>query len=339
MALYTLAPQPWLIFLDDSGIYLPSGQLAIYVSGTMTPATVYTSANGTAHPFPITLDSAGRVPGGLYLQPGLSYKFVLHEPQIEEPLDGGIIKTQEPIDAVPRSGGSVLALVTAGDYPTLNVGGVDIIEYTGAGDVTIRGMVGGTVGQSILIRNLSPTATVWLSPEDAAAPPGAQLRNFFINGMTPLLGERSSARYTYISTGLWVLEGHAMGRPITPPFSAGDYWAATPGVTWTVEPGDIISETFYLNGRNLIYAFRILNTVVAGGVTHALLRRLPFGWRASGIFFLNGIVVNPAGAAYESGAALLGSVTDYSFERLPVVTNWISASGVIVYGQLTITLE
>src|SRR6186713_2367588 len=133
MALYTLAPQPWLIFLDDSGIYLPSGQLAIYVSGTMTPATVYTSANGTAHPFPITLDSAGRVPGGLYLQPGLSYKFVLHEKQIEEPLDGGIIKSQEPIEAVPPSTpmGAVLTLSVPGDYVNINVSGVGVLQNVG----------------------------------------------------------------------------------------------------------------------------------------------------------------------------------------------------------------
>src|SRR6187399_2961454 len=99
MSLYTLSPSPWLIFLDDSGIYLPNGQLAIYAAGTSTPATVYTSDAGIAHPFPITLDSAGRVPGGLYLQPGLSYKFVLHEPMVEEPLDGGIIRSQDHVAA------------------------------------------------------------------------------------------------------------------------------------------------------------------------------------------------------------------------------------------------
>src|SRR6187402_1431969 len=143
MSLYTLSPSPWLIFLDDSGIYLPNGQLAIYVSGTMTPATTYTSGTGTAHPFPITLDSAGRVPGGLYLQPGLSYKFVLHEPQIEEPLDGGIIKSQDPVEAVPRSGGSALTVINGGDYTNLNVAGVTLIEYTGAGDVHFRGFTGG----------------------------------------------------------------------------------------------------------------------------------------------------------------------------------------------------
>src|SRR6186713_3244236 len=140
MSLYTLSPQPWLIFLDDSGIYLPNGQLAIYVSGTMTPATTNTSGTGTAHPFPITLDSAGRVPGGLYLQPGLSYKFVLHEPMVEEPLDGGIIKTQDNVNAVPRSTGTVLTLSVPGDYSDINVSGIDVIEYTGAGDITIRAM-------------------------------------------------------------------------------------------------------------------------------------------------------------------------------------------------------
>lgn len=112
MSLYSLSPQPWLIFLDDDGHIIPNGQLAIYAAGTTTREPVYADANGTAHPWPITLDGDGRVPGGLYLSPGLSYKFVLHEPQIEAPLDGAIIKTQDHVIA----GGGTLTI--AGSVPS-----------------------------------------------------------------------------------------------------------------------------------------------------------------------------------------------------------------------------
>lgn len=116
MSLYSLSPQPWLIFLDDDGHIIPNGQLAIYAAGTTTREPTYADANGTPHPWPITLDGDGRVPGGLYLSPGLSYKFVLHEPQIEAPLDGAIIKTQ---DHVIAGGGSLAITGSVPSAPNL----------------------------------------------------------------------------------------------------------------------------------------------------------------------------------------------------------------------------
>ena len=103
MATYTIAPSPWLIFLDDDGIIVPNGQLAIYDAGTTTPATVYKTSSGAAHAFPIDLDGAGRIPMGLYLVPGNSYKFELYGPMTVVDLDGPLIKTQDNVAAVPLS--------------------------------------------------------------------------------------------------------------------------------------------------------------------------------------------------------------------------------------------
>lgn len=67
-------------FFDNSGNPLTGGKLYTYTAGTTTPAVTYTSANGlTAHPNPIVLDAAGRVPnsGEVWLTDGLQYKFVL----------------------------------------------------------------------------------------------------------------------------------------------------------------------------------------------------------------------------------------------------------------------
>jgi len=339
MALYTLAPQPWLIFLDDDGRIIPAGQLAIYQAGTSTPAVVFVSADGVPHPFPITFDSAGRIPGGLYLRSGLNYKFVLHEPQIEEPLDGGIIKTQDNVPSLAApAGGSLLILTFPGIYNNLNVAGVSHIEYTGDGEASIVGMVGGVQGQMIEIRNQTQH-TLWLVNEDPTASPGAQLRNYVASGPTPIIGPRSHANYTYVSTGYWGMDGHSQGQAIAGAFSAANYSTLhAPAVTWTVEPGDIIHESFYLNGRNMIYSFRIENTVVAGGESNALTRVLPFGWRATGVFFLNAIIVNNLGP-YTTGAVLLSDPTHIAYQRVPVVTNWVASNNVIAYGQFTITLE
>src|SRR6187399_3542601 len=114
-----ISPSPWLIFLDDDGAPVPNGQLAIYEAGTTTPVTVYTDSLASApHPWPITLDSAGRLPGGLFLIPEVAYKFVLHEPKLATlDLTGAIIKSQ---DNVMGHGGKVNvsgSVPDAGDLP------------------------------------------------------------------------------------------------------------------------------------------------------------------------------------------------------------------------------
>jgi hypothetical protein len=69
-------------FFDNSGQVLTGGKLYTYLAGTTTPAATYTSSSGvTAHPNPIILNAAGRVPdsGEIWLTDGISYKFVLKD--------------------------------------------------------------------------------------------------------------------------------------------------------------------------------------------------------------------------------------------------------------------
>lgn len=69
-------------FFDNSGNVLTGGLLYTYAAGTTTPATTYTSNSGiTAHPNPIVLNAAGRVPdsGEIWLNDGFLYKFVLKD--------------------------------------------------------------------------------------------------------------------------------------------------------------------------------------------------------------------------------------------------------------------
>jgi hypothetical protein len=61
--------------------------------------TVYQTSSGTAHANPIVLDSAGRISGSseIYLEPGLSYKFILQTSAAVA------VWTQDNISAVPPS--------------------------------------------------------------------------------------------------------------------------------------------------------------------------------------------------------------------------------------------
>ena len=65
-------------FLDSNGAPLSGGLLYSYLSGTSTPATTYTTRDGTTNNTnPIVLDAAGRTPSEIWLDGGVLYKFIL----------------------------------------------------------------------------------------------------------------------------------------------------------------------------------------------------------------------------------------------------------------------
>ena len=77
VSLSPLAGAGWQFF-DNNGVPLAGGKLYTYAAGTTTPATSYTSSNGSVpNTNPIILDSAGRVSGEVWLTSSASYKFTL----------------------------------------------------------------------------------------------------------------------------------------------------------------------------------------------------------------------------------------------------------------------
>lgn len=65
-------------FFDNNGDPLVGGLLYVYTAGTVTPATTWTSNSGAvANTNPIVLDAAGRTPNQIWLNSGVTYKFIL----------------------------------------------------------------------------------------------------------------------------------------------------------------------------------------------------------------------------------------------------------------------
>jgi hypothetical protein len=65
-------------FLDANGAPLTGGLIYTYLAGTSTPATTYTTRDGTTNNTnPIVLDAAGRTPNEIWLDGGVLYKFLL----------------------------------------------------------------------------------------------------------------------------------------------------------------------------------------------------------------------------------------------------------------------
>lgn len=82
-------------FLDNNGNPLVGGLLYTYAAGTTTPQITYTSASGsTPNPNPVVLDSAGRVANEIWLDAGVSYKFVLRTST------GVLVWTKDDIDGI-----------------------------------------------------------------------------------------------------------------------------------------------------------------------------------------------------------------------------------------------
>jgi len=65
-------------FSDANGAPLTGGLIYTYLAGTSTPATTYTTRDGTTNNTnPIVLDAAGRTPAEVWLDGGVLYKFIL----------------------------------------------------------------------------------------------------------------------------------------------------------------------------------------------------------------------------------------------------------------------
>ncbi len=70
MAQGALGPQLWWQIRDDNDLPVNGGRLYTYLSGTTTPASIYTDANlAVAYAFPAVSDSLGRI--GYYMDPAL----------------------------------------------------------------------------------------------------------------------------------------------------------------------------------------------------------------------------------------------------------------------------
>lgn len=114
---YTVAPTPKFLGLDTNRNPLSSGKLCTYVSGTTTPATTYTSANGIENRNPVILDGAGQA--DVWLAPGQAYTFVLKSAGSDGTCSTGTTQwTVNGISGVPTTSGNTEVLGTAGEALT-----------------------------------------------------------------------------------------------------------------------------------------------------------------------------------------------------------------------------
>ena len=129
-------------FFNNNGVPLSGGLIYTYQAGTTTPQATYTTISGLiAHPNPIVLDSAGRVPTGeIWLTQGQSYKFVVKDSAAVT------IGTYDNIDGA-NDPTSLLALLANTSDPTKGDALIGFRQSNASGNLT--GSVGRTVHQKL----------------------------------------------------------------------------------------------------------------------------------------------------------------------------------------------
>lgn len=150
----TIAPVPLHHWYDNNGDPASNYRLFTYLAGTSTKQAVFQDVSlSTPHSNPITIDSAGRPPAGIYLAP-LSYKFVFAGPGADDP-PSSPVWSQDNIAAVP---GTVVSLdvsglageaLTAGDVVYLSDGSGALIAgrwYKADADLTYASVTAGLIG-------------------------------------------------------------------------------------------------------------------------------------------------------------------------------------------------
>lgn len=134
-AVTSLTPSPVQRFVDSNGNALSGGKLFTYSGGTTTKLTTYTDSTGTvAQTNPIILNTRGEPTNGpgIWLTPGLAYKFVLAPSTDTDPPTNPIWtvdNVQSPIPPVVQPQGR-LTLTSATPYMTAGVSTTSSIFYT-----------------------------------------------------------------------------------------------------------------------------------------------------------------------------------------------------------------
>jgi len=144
---------------------------------------------------------------------------------------------------------------------------ITTIEWNGAADITIAGIVGGRIGYIFNFKNTSAFVARFLN-NSGLTNAGNQLTNIVQSGETPVaFGGYIS--YCYDGQN-WQLIGHDQGAWITVPFAAGNF-TASGAMTWTVAGINVTDQSFKVFGNTLIYSINVSGTTT-GGVADVELR-------------------------------------------------------------------
>lgn len=205
-----LMPLPIIQWCDGNGAPLAGGVLRFYTTGTSTPRSVYTTADGDeVLGTSVTLDADGRS-DAIYLATG-GYKVTL------EDSDGNLIWTQDQVETVGETLfatlGNTLAdgarSVTSGyEILATDTGVVTVASTGGADPCLITLPLASGRGLPVTIKNLG-TVDVSILPQGSDTIEGQAWADLAL----PAAADPSFPTITLVSdgTGWWILCSHSIG--------------------------------------------------------------------------------------------------------------------------------
>jgi hypothetical protein len=221
----------------------------------------------------------------------------------------------------------------------LNVGPllpVTTIQWNGASDVTIGGIVGGKAGYIVNFASEGGGSVAYFVNASGSASAGNVLNNIVQSGNTPVA---VGGYITYFHDGAsWHLISHEQGAPITVPFNAGNF-TASGAMTWTVGAGNVTDQSYRVSGQWLIYSVNVSSTTIGGVVDVELRIALPLAFTCSGTNSTPCQVLNPGLASVLSVG---GPVATQSYIRFFSNLNgavWNVGNTAIVRGEFTFPIN
>jgi hypothetical protein len=339
-----LLPDAFPQYLSSTGAPLAGGSLTFDAAGTTTPQTVYSDSTLTtplANPY--TLDAAGRPPLGIYLS-AVAYKIILKDST------GTTIRTQDNVYgatylaslAVAPSVQTTTSTGTVNDFATASItSNLVVVRCNNAADLTLTGFTAATTaGQQLLILSVG-AGDVFLPHQNTGSAAANREINFATSGSTPLAAGSGLAKYVYdTTTSRWRLILHEQGAWITPTFAAGSYTGVS-SQTWTLDPGDVVTQAYYLRGRTLTVSWNLLTTTVGG--TPAL--GLQIGNAAWGSFTIAKSLTLPCHLYEDAGGAntvgfCIATAADTKIQIFKISGNWSAATNTsATFGQIALEVQ
>jgi hypothetical protein len=231
---YVLSPVAHQQFLSPTGQPLAGGRLWTYAAGTTTPQSTFADNIGTLNPNPLTLDSGGFTPNGLYLDASKSYKFMVTNGL------GSTMWTQDNINVSGGGAGTAINLSSPppiGDVTPNTIQGTVVTatnRFSGPliGNVTgnLNGNVTGSVTGNVTGNVTGSAGSVSLSGLTSATSSPTALTNgnygqywqWQLTGGSPEagLGITESAASTNTATLSALLSSTTLSGSTVPPFQA-----------------------------------------------------------------------------------------------------------------------
>ncbi len=279
MATGTYALDPWQQYSDDSGVPLNGGKVYTYLAGTSTAATTYSDVTLlTPNANPVILSSAGRpTSGAIFLEQGISYKFILKTSA------DVTIATRDNISTIPLSTNNIDITATPGGGLS-DTYAAGTLLYLSDGTSAITAGRWGNADADLAYTSLTPSLGFALALM-ASGTPGT----IRIGGRMTGLSGLTAGTYYYVSatagaltatapanarlvgqadstTSLVMMTNDSYKAWTSVAFSAGNFLAVGGG-SWTVASGDQTTLKYELTGKTLRMSVFLGSTTIAGTVT------------------------------------------------------------------------